>query len=105
MKVKTLFLAISILGAPAYAAEPQLFAVHAHRLIDVRSGKVSDAYIVVRGERIDSVSPSAPANMSVIDLGNATVLPGLIDSHVHLESDWNDFSATGSLRRSNPQKT
>src|SRR5438105_5454017 len=105
MKVKTLFLAISMVTAVAYAAEPQLFAVHARRLLDVRTGNVSDSYIVIRGERIGSVSSSPPANMNVIDLGNATVLPGLIDSHVHLEADWNDFSATGSLRRSNPQKT
>jgi imidazolonepropionase-like amidohydrolase len=105
MKGKTLFLAISMVTAVAYAAEPQLFAVHARRLLDVRTGNVSDAYVVVHGDRIDSVVHSAPAGMRVIDLGNATVLPGLIDSHVHLEADWNDFSATGSLRRSNPQKT
>src|SRR2546427_6681477 len=105
MKVTTLFLAISMLGAVAYAAEPQLFAVHARRLLNVRSGKISDVYVVMRGDRIDSVASSAPANMRLIDLGNATVLPGLIDSHVHLEADWNDFSATASLRRSSPQKT
>src|SRR4029077_3330189 len=105
MKVTTLFLAISILSAVAYAAEPQPFAVHARRLLDVRTGKVSDAYVVIRGDRIDSVAPSAPVNMRLIDLGNATVLPGLIDSNAHLYADCNDFSATASLRRSNPQKT
>jgi imidazolonepropionase-like amidohydrolase len=41
----------------------------------------------------------------VIELGDATVLPGLIDCHVHLEADWNDFSATSNLRRSSPEKT
>src|SRR5438132_293169 len=105
MKVTTLFLAISMLAAVAYAAEPQLFAVHARRLLDVRSGKISDAYVVIRGDRIDSVASSAPANMRLIDLGNATVLPGLIDCHVHLEADWNDFSATAGLRRSASDKT
>src|SRR6185369_3549484 len=89
----------------ASAAEPQLTAIHAHRLLDVRSGNVSDAYIVVRGERIEAVAKSAPAGAKVIDLGDATVLPGLIDCHVHLVTDWNDFSSTSFLRLSSPQKT
>src|SRR5438105_11731744 len=105
MKVKTLFLAISMVTAVAYAAEPQLFAVHARRLLDVRNGSISDGVIIVRGDRIESIAREAPTGAQIIDLGNATALPGLIDSHVHLEADWNDFSATGSLRRSNPQKT
>ncbi|HUJ15184.1 MAG TPA: amidohydrolase family protein [Thermoanaerobaculia bacterium] len=96
-----LFLVILLFAAAAHAQ----VVVHARRLLDVRTGSVSDAYIVVRGDRIDSISHSAPAGATVIDLGNATVLPGFIDCHVHLESDWSDFSASGSLRRSAPQKT
>ncbi|HJT16823.1 MAG TPA: amidohydrolase family protein [Thermoanaerobaculia bacterium] len=98
---RQLFLAISVLAAAAQAD----VVLHAHRLLDVRTGNVSDAYIVVHGDRIASIGSSAPAGAQVIDLGNATVLPGFIDCHVHLESDWNDFSASGSLRRSAPQKT
>jgi len=96
-----LFLVILLFAAAAHAQ----VVLHAQRLLDVRTGSVSDAYIVVRGDRIDSISHSAPAGATVIDLGNATVLPGFIDCHVHLESDWSDFSASGSLRRSAPQKT
>ena len=95
MSCRSVFLAISMVAAAAQAD----VALHAHRLLDVRTGNVSDAFIVVRGDRIDSIARSAPAGMQVIDLGNATVLPGFIDSHVHLEADWNDFSATGDLRR------
>jgi imidazolonepropionase-like amidohydrolase len=80
-------------------------AIHARHLLDVRNGSVSDAWIVVRGERIDSIAKSAPAGAKVIDLGDATVLPGLIDCHVHLVTDWTDFSATSFLRQSSPQKT
>lgn len=87
-----------------HAAEPQPIALHAHRLLDVRSGNVSDAWIIVRGERIESITDSAPAGAKVIDLGDATVLPGLIDCHVHLNGDWNDLSATSYLRTSSPQK-
>ena len=87
------------------SAADQLTAIHARRLLDVRSGNVSDAYVVVRGERIDSITKSAPAGAKVIELGDATVLPGLIDCHVHLVTDWTDFTATSYLRHSSPQKT
>jgi imidazolonepropionase-like amidohydrolase len=48
--------------------------------------------ILVDGERIAAVDPnmSIPTEASVIDLGNATVLPGLIDSHTHLLSNQNN---------------
>jgi len=89
----------------AATAAPQPIALHARRLLDVRTGNVAEAYIVVRGDRIEAVTKSAPAGAKVIDLGNATVLPGLIDCHVHVEADWNDLSATANLRQSSPRKT
>src|SRR5918911_5714947 len=98
-------LAILLMAAAATAAAPQPIALHAKRLLDVRSGSVSEAYIVVRGDRIEAVAKSAPADAKIIELGNATVLPGLIDCHVHVEADWNDLSATTNLRESSPQKT
>jgi imidazolonepropionase-like amidohydrolase len=99
------FLLPIVVAASALAAPPQAIALHARRLLDVRSGNVAEAYIVVRGDRIEAVSSSAPADARVIELGNATVMPGLIDCHVHLLLDWTDFSATGNLRLSAPQKT
>ncbi len=89
----------------AAAAVPQPIALHARRLLDVRSGSVSEAWIVVRGYRIEAVAKSAPADAKVIDLGDATVMPGLIDCHVHVEADWDNLSATANLRASSPQKT
>src|SRR4051794_3031873 len=88
-------LLLLLTAAAALAADAPPVAIHARRLLDVRSGTTSEAWIVVRGNRIDDLAKSAPPGMQVIDLGNATVLPGLIDCHVHLEADWNDFSATG----------
>jgi imidazolonepropionase-like amidohydrolase len=58
-------------------------------MLDVRSGKVlDDQIIVIRGARIDRVAPAReqqiPAGAKVVDLSQATVLPGLIDCHTHI---------------------
>ena len=56
-------------------------------MIDVKAGSVvENPVIVIRGTRIASVGPNAavPAGARVIDLGNVTLLPGLIDAHTHL---------------------
>ncbi len=56
-------------------------------MLDVESGKiVSPAAVLVEGDRIAGVGPgvSAPAGAQVIDLGDVTLMPGLIDAHVHL---------------------
>jgi imidazolonepropionase-like amidohydrolase len=70
-----------------FAADlPQhVVAIRAARLIDGRGGKtVSPAVIVVRGNKIESIGGSVPAGAQVIDLGDMTLLPGLIDAHVHM---------------------
>ena len=69
------------------AAADQVLVVRAARLFDSRSGKmVPNPVIVVRGERIVEVGSGAavPAGATVVDLGAATVMPGMIDGHVHL---------------------
>lgn len=77
-------------GQAAAAAKP-ITAIKAGRLIaDPRSGTGAPALILVEGGRITSVLPAdspVPAGAHLIDLSNATVLPGLIDSHVHLTGD------------------
>ncbi|HXA15732.1 MAG TPA: amidohydrolase family protein [Thermoanaerobaculia bacterium] len=94
-----------LIAAGVLAQEPASVAIHSHRVLDVRSGTAAEGYVVVRGDRIVSIDRSAPSGVRVIELGDATVLPGLIDCHVHLEADWNDFSATSNLRRSSAEKT
>ncbi len=61
--------------------------LHAARLLDVKGGRiVKPGEILVQGERIVEVGTSVkhPAGAEVIDLGDRTLLPGLIDAHVHL---------------------
>jgi len=61
--------------------------IHAARWLDVATGRVvTPAEILVEGERITAVGSSVehPHGAEVIDLGDTTLLPGLIDAHVHL---------------------
>ena len=81
-------------AAPAIAATDgeKIVVIRAGKLIDVLMGRVLlDQTIVISGERIKSVGPTATAQVQagadLIDLSNATVLPGLIDAHTHLTGD------------------
>ena len=67
-------------------AAPVSSVLHCGHLFDSESGRMlGETSITVEGERIQSVHAGAPqAGAHVIELGNATCLPGLIDSHVHL---------------------
>jgi imidazolonepropionase-like amidohydrolase len=69
------------------AADPPV-VVRAARMLDVESGRMlADAVVVVEGEWIAAVNPAElPEGAEVIDLGDRTLLPGLIDLHVHLTS-------------------
>jgi imidazolonepropionase-like amidohydrolase len=70
---------------PAPPARP--IVLHAARLLDVRAGRtVRPGEVLVQGERIAEVgsSVSHPAGAELIDLGDRTLLPGLIDAHIHL---------------------
>jgi imidazolonepropionase-like amidohydrolase len=69
------------------AATPHAVVLHAARLFDSKSGRVvKPGEVLVQGERIVEAGPSVkrPAGAEVIDLGERTLMPGLIDAHVHL---------------------
>jgi len=80
-------------GVPTVLAEDAI-VIRAARLLDVETGTlISPALVTVKGERIEAVGAAAPPAAKTIDLGDVTVLPGLIDAHTHLtldtyEKDW-----------------
>src|SRR5215210_3202485 len=88
------FLAFSLSAAAQTAQQappPRAFVIKGARLIDGKSDVVqSDVAVVIEGERIVAVGRQSeiasriPAGAQIIDLGGATLLPGLIDNHTHV---------------------
>jgi imidazolonepropionase-like amidohydrolase len=97
---------LAVLACCAVATRGQSPSAAAESLIVIRAGSLIDGQadaakknqlIFVRGGRIERVSDSAasiPADAKVINLSNATVLPGLIDSHTHIFL-WGEDPAQG----------
>jgi imidazolonepropionase-like amidohydrolase len=78
---------LSLACLPAYAAT---LVVSADRMFDARAGKVSGpARVVIRDGLIESVNPpDLPADAQLVELGDHTLMPGLLDMHTHINGDW-----------------
>jgi len=75
----------ALVAAPLPA---QVTVIRAARMVDVTTGAViPNAMVVVENGRIRQVGGSPPAGATVINLGDQTLLPGLIDMHTHLGYD------------------
>jgi imidazolonepropionase-like amidohydrolase len=86
----TLFLLIGGQGGRTAAGQeaPETTVLRAARMLDVESGRiVSPAVVVVEGDRIKSVNPASVPRGQVVELGDITLVPGLIDCHTHLSYD------------------
>jgi imidazolonepropionase-like amidohydrolase len=87
----------------AAAATAPTIALKAAHVFDGTGSALKDGTVVViQGERIVAVGTSIPTGARVIDLGDATLLPGFIDSHTHLtmeyEKDYYHFVYTEKMR-------
>src|SRR5262245_12032896 len=85
--------AADVPATPANATAPAMIVLKAAHLFDGKSGQlVSPGVVVVQGEHIVAVGPAAKAmpGACVIDPGDATLLPGFIDAHTHMSSDYNE---------------
>jgi imidazolonepropionase-like amidohydrolase len=76
-------------GQVTPAPPPRVIAVRAGHLFDPRSGTLlANQVVLISGERITEVGPAdrvqIPASAHIVDLSRATVLPGLIDQHLHV---------------------
>jgi imidazolonepropionase-like amidohydrolase len=92
----------SMQPSPAHA-----IVLHAARLLDVESGRITaPGEILIEGETIREVGSTVthPRDAEIIDLGDTTLLPGLIDAHVHLflHPGAEDFQ---TIQESVPQRT
>lgn len=92
-----LYVIVSLLCTSFLQAQSKIKVIKAGRLIDVVSGKVlKDQIILIQNDTIVDVGSSIaiPKGAAIIDLSNATVLPGLIDCHTHITSEpGNDYYA------------
>lgn len=91
MKKYVISILITAMGIFCYAQERTL--LHCGSLIDTQNGKVlTQQTITIEGSKIIKVEKgytSAKTNETIIDLKSKTVMPGLIDMHVHIESETN----------------
>ncbi len=114
----TLLVAALLFSLAGHAAEskgktsaPATTVLKAAHLFDGRSGTLaSPGVVVVSGERIVAVGKDTaiPAGATVVDLGDATLLPGFIDAHTHITEDHDDDWAKGfyeSTMRSAPEQS
>jgi imidazolonepropionase-like amidohydrolase len=80
---------IFLIAASACGAQNTTYVLKAARLFDGTSDLlIEPGVVVISGNKITSVGGQIPSGATVLDLGDATLLPGFIDSHTHLSYDF-----------------
>jgi len=91
--IKILFLGLAI-ATPAFGRESNCFAIKNCRIFNGETMQFGSV-LVLNGEIVEvGENIVLPANIKIIDGSNKTLLPGLIDSHVHI---WNEYQLEQSL--------
>lgn len=93
---------LAFVAGAVFAQSPATTVLRAARMFDAAAGVMrTPGVVVVTGNRIESVGPEAkvPAGATIIDLGDATLLPGFIDSHVHM---WGGAVGDSTARQLSP---
>jgi imidazolonepropionase-like amidohydrolase len=108
-RTSSIAIACATLLAASLSAQtaPPPTVLHAARLLVIESGQLlSPGEVLITGERIEQVGTSVqhPTGAQVIDLGDTTLLPGLIDAHVHLFLHPGDEEAQ-TIKESVPART
>ncbi|GAA4038300.1 Xaa-Pro dipeptidase [Parerythrobacter jejuensis] len=85
--MKRAILGLAALTAPFAAAQAETTYVVADRMLEVETGRyIADPVIAVEDGRVTAITTgTAPEGAAVVDLSGHTILPGLIDMHVHLD--------------------
>jgi imidazolonepropionase-like amidohydrolase len=105
--IRCVLMMISMVMSASAGAADHAIVLHAARLLEIESGRMlSPGEVLVEGERITAVGTAVahPSGAEVIDLGDATLMPGLIDVHVHLFLHPGDEDLQ-TVQESVPQRT
>ena len=99
--------AVMALATSAHAQLPhvlappdQIIAVKAGHLFDSKLGDMlTNQIVLIKGDRITDVGPNVqiPEGAQVINLGSATMMPGMIDTHVHVNTDRGESAARRAM--------
>jgi imidazolonepropionase-like amidohydrolase len=100
-------------STPAWSQVPhviapadQVIAVKAGRVFDAKLGEMlTNQVVLIKGDRVTDVGPNLaiPAGAKVIDLSGATVLPGMIDTHVHVNTGGTSAAQRSLIALANAQ--
>ena len=99
----------ALLWAPAHAQQPKTIALAGGMLINGQNlAPVHNAVVLIQGDKIVQVGPAArvkiPPGATIIDTTGQTMLPGLIDAHVHLIlNGWGDEGGFFEWLKSHPE--
>ncbi|MCB1582139.1 MAG: amidohydrolase family protein [Marinicella sp.] len=87
---------IAVLGLICHSVQAQEKLIKADAYLDTQSGQlIKPAHILIQGDKITDINPEKiPENVSIIDLKDQILLPGLMDMHTHLDLDYNDGFGT-----------